>query len=254
MHPDVGYLVLQLVLRDFRSRYKQTFFGALWIAGRPLLELGVFALVFGKFLRVPTNGVPYAVFAFSGIVLWSFFSGGVSRITRSVTAQGNLVANTPIPTIAIPLAALVSELIDTLLSAGVLAVFYFAGGGTVTWTAGWLLPLALILALLVIGLGLLGAALHVFYRDVGHAIDLILRVLLLLTPVAYSRAVVPPAYHWLYNANPLVALFESARGALVQGTPPDPASLLYPLAVGLGAVLAGTVVFRRTAPLFAETV
>jgi lipopolysaccharide transport system permease protein len=254
MQADVGYLVLQLVLRDFRSRYKQTFLGPLWILGRPIVELGVFALVFGTFLRVPTGGVPYAVFAFSGIVLWTFFSGGIARITRSITAQGGLIANAPIPAIAIPLAALTSALIDTLLSAVILAVFYFAGGGTVTWTAWWLLPIALVLALLVSGVGLLGAAAHVFYRDVGSVIDLILRVLLLLTPVAYSRTIVPPGYHWLYDANPLVALFEGARAALVAGIAPDPVSLLYPLAVALAAVLAGTLVFRRTAPLFAETV
>lgn len=254
MRAAVGNLVLQLVLRDFRSRYKQTFFGALWIAGRPVLELGVFTLVFGTFLRVPTDGVPYPVFAFSGLVLWSFFSGGIGRVTRSVTAQGSLVASAPIPIIAIPLAALTSASLDTLLSAVVLAGFYVAGGGTVTWTALWLLPIVAMLAVLVIGIGLLGAALHVFYRDVGHLIDLVLRVLLLLTPVAYARSIVPPAYRWLYDANPLVALFEGARAALVSGTAPDPAALLYPLGVALVAAVAGLLVFRRTAPLFAETV
>jgi homopolymeric O-antigen transport system permease protein len=254
MRIDIRYLVFQLVLRDFRSRYKQTFFGALWIAGRPLLELGVFALVFGKFLQVPTNGVPYAVFAFSGIVLWSFFSGGISRATRSVSAHGSLVASAPMPAIAIPLAALASSTIDTLLAAVVLAGFYFAGGGTIGWAAVSLVPIVAILALLVIGLGLLGAALHVFYRDVGQLVDVVLRVLLLLTPVAYARTIVPPGYRWLYDINPLVVLFESARAALLDGTVPNPASLLYPVAVALVIVLVGTVVFRRTAPLFAETV
>lgn len=254
MRVDVGYLVLQLVLRDFRSRYKQTFFGALWIVGRPLLELGVFSLVFGTFLQVPTNGVPYAVFAFSGIVLWSFFSGGISRATRSVTAQGGLVASAPMPAIAIPLAALASASIDTLLAAVVLAGFYVAGGGTIAWAALWLFPIVGILALLVIGLGLLGAALHVFFRDVGQLVDVVLRVLLLLTPVAYARTLVPDGYRWLYDVNPLVVLFESARTALTHAAAPNPVSLLYPLAVALVTVLVGAVVFRRTAPLFAETV
>lgn len=254
MRPDVGYLVLQLVLRDFRSRYKQTFFGVLWLAGRPLLELGVFTLVFGTFLRVPTDGVPYPVFAFVGIVLWGFFSGGISRATRSVTGHGDLIASTPVPAIAIPVAALASALIDTLLSTVILAVFYFAGGGTLTWAALWLLPIVALLALLVMGVGLIGAALHVFYRDIGHLVDLGLRVLLLLTPVAYSRSIVPASYRWLYDANPLVALFEGARAALIQGQAPGLASLAYPVAVALVCGLAGIVVFRRTAPLFAETV
>jgi len=253
-HVDVGNLVLQLVLRDFRSRYKQTFFGAIWIVGRPLLELGVFSLVFGTFLRVPTGGVAYPVFAFSGIVLWSFFSGAISRATRSVTAHGNLIASAPIPAIAIPLAALTSASIDTVLSAVILAGFYFAGGGTLTWAVWGLVPIVGILALFVTGLGLLGAALHVFYRDIGQLVDLVLRVLLLLTPVAYGRTIVPPAYRWLYDANPLVGLFESARSALLDATAPGLAALGYPFALAVVTALAGTLVFRRTAPLFAETV
>ena len=254
MRPDVGYLVLQLVLRDFRSRYKQTFFGVLWIAGRPLMELGVFTLVFGTFLRVPTAGVPYPVFAFIGIVLWGLFSGGISRATRSVTGQGDLLVATPIPAIAIPLAALASALIDTLLSAVILTGFYFAGGGTLTWAALWLIPIVAILGLFVIGAGLIGAAGHVFYRDIGHLVDLALRVLLLLTPVAYGRSIVPDAYRWLYDLNPLVGLFEGARAALLEGHGPAVATLLYPLTLGLVCLLGGLMVFRRTAPLFAETV
>ena len=254
MRAAVGNLVLQLVLRDFRSRYKQTFFGGLWIVGRPLLELGVFTIVFGTILRVPTGGVPYPVFAFSGIVLWSFFSGGLSRATRSITAASNLVASAPIPAIAIPLAALVAALIDTLLSALVLGIFYLYGGGTITWSALWLLPIGLILALLVSGASLLGAALHVFYRDVGHLVDLALRVLLLLTPVAYARDTVPPKLRALYDLNPLVALFEGARTALLNRTAPDLVSLLYPVAVALLVLVAGVLVFRRTTPLFAESV
>ena len=254
MRAAVGNLVLQLVLRDFRSRYKQTFFGGLWIVGRPLLELGVFTIVFGTFLRVPTGGVSYPVFAFIGIVLWGFFSGGLSRATRSITAHSDLVASAPIPTIAIPLAALLSTLIDTLLAAVVLGGFYLYGGGTITWSAVWLLPISLILAGLVCGAALLGAALHVFYRDVGHLVDLTLRVLLLLTPVAYSRDTVPPNYRALYDLNPLVALFEGARTALLKGTAPDLVSLLYPSGVALVVLVAGVIVFRRTAPLFAESV
>ena len=106
----------------------------------------------------------------------------------------------------------------------------------------------------VTGLGLLGAALHVFYRDIGQLVDLVLRVLLLLTPVAYGRTIVPPAYRWLYDANPLVGLFESARSALLDATAPGLAALGYPLVLAVVTALAGTLVFRRTAPLFAETV
>ena len=112
-----AYLLYQLTLRDLKARYKQTFLGVLWVFGRPLIELGVYAVVFGAFLRAPTGGVPYPLFAFTGVVLWSYVAGGLSRGTRSISSHAGLVAHTPFPKLTLPLATQGGALFDTLLAA-----------------------------------------------------------------------------------------------------------------------------------------
>ena len=249
-----GYLLYQLTLRDLKARYKQTFLGVLWVFGRPLIELGVYAVVFGAFLRAPTNGVPYPLFAFTGVVLWSYVAGGLSRGTRSVGAHAALVAHTPFPKATLPLAAQGGALFDTLLAAALLGVLLVVRGGAPSLAALWVVPILVLLIAIVTGLTLICCTLNVFYHDFGYLVDVGVRVWLLLTPVAYAASVVPAQYRVLYDFNPLVALFEGARSALLSGAAPDPTRLVYPLVVGVGLVAVGAVLFRYAEPFFAESV
>jgi lipopolysaccharide transport system permease protein len=249
-----AYLLYQLTLRDLKARYKQTFLGVLWVFGRPLVELGVYAVVFGAFLRAPTNGIPYPLFAFSGVVLWGYVAGGLSRGTRSVGAHAALVAQTPFPKATLPLAAQGGALFDTLLAGALLAGFLVLRGAAPSLAALWLVPIVLLLVAIVTGLTLICCTLNVFYHDFGYLVDVGVRVWLLLTPVAYASSVVPERYRVLYQFNPLVTLFEGARSALLTGRGPDPAGLVYPLAVGVGLVGVGAVLFRYAEPFFAESV
>jgi homopolymeric O-antigen transport system permease protein len=247
-------LLIQLILRDLKSRYKQTFFGALWVFGRPLVELGAYVLVFGAFLRAPSDGVPYPLFAFSGVVLWSFVSGAISRGARAVQSEASLVAHAPFPKATLPLAAIVGAMIDSTLAAVMMGLLMVMQHVTPSPDAWLLLPLLLILATIVIGLSLIGSALNVFYRDVGQLVDVGMRVWLLLTPVAYAASVVPPRFKPLYDINPLVAVFNFARVALLGRGDLDPLALWYPLAVGIVLLAVGIWVFRITEPYFAESV
>ena len=249
-----GDLLTQLILRDLKSRYKQTFFGALWVFGRPLVELGVYVLVFGAFLRAPSDGVPYPLFAFSGVVLWSFISGAISRGARSIQGEGGLVAHAPFPKATLPIAAIVGAFIDSLLAAVMLILLLVIQHVVPSPNAWLLLPIILVLGIMVTGIVLITSALNVFYRDVGHLVDVAMRVWLLLTPVAYARSVVPPQFQTLYNLNPLVDLFDLARAALLGNRALHPAAMLYPLAVGLVLLAIGALVFRATEPYFAESV
>jgi len=110
-----GYLLYQLTLRDLKTRYKQTLLGSLWALGRPLLELAVYAAVFGAVLKAPTDGLSYNRFAYAGVVLWSVVAGALPRGTRSITAHAGLVARTPFPQLAIPICAVLAALADTAL-------------------------------------------------------------------------------------------------------------------------------------------
>ena len=247
-------LLTQLIVRDLKSRYKQTFFGALWVFGRPLVELGVYVLVFGAFLRAPSDGIPYPLFAFSGVVLWSFISGAISRGARSIQGASGLVSHAPFPKATLPFAAIIGAFIDSLFAAvplGLLMAFQGVVPSPNTWL---LLPIFLILLIMVTGIVLITSALNVFYRDVGHLVDLGVRVWLLLTPVAYARSVVPPQFQTLYNLNPLVSVFDFARAALLGNAPLYPATLWYPLGTAVVLLAAGVMIFRATEPYFAESV
>jgi lipopolysaccharide transport system permease protein len=247
-------LLYQLTRRDLKARYTQTFLGPVWVFARPVVELGVYVVVFGAFFRAPSDGVPYALFAYSGIVLWTFVAGGLSRGARSITAHAGLVSQCPFPAVVLPQAALVGAVIDALLAAAILAVWLAVRGSWPSLEVLWLVPIGLLLGAIVGGLSLLVAALSVFYRDVTHVVDVGVRIWLLLTPVAYAPSAVPAAYRAWYGLNPLVPLFAAMRRVVFAGVAPDGGALWYPAVVGGVLLLAGALVFRSTQPWFAEAV
>jgi ABC-type polysaccharide/polyol phosphate export permease len=250
----LAQLWYELFVRDLKARYKQTFLGGLWSLGSPLVELAVYAVVFGSVLRAPSDGAPYPLFAYVGVVMWTFVSGGLVRGTTSITSNAGLVSSVPFPKAAAPLAAVGAALFDALLSAVFLALALAYYRAPLTVNILWLVPLGGILLAFVTGLALLLSALNVFYRDIHHVVGLAVRLWLFLTPVVYASSAVPERYRVPYALNPLVGIFESVRLVLVQGRPPDWGALVYP-AVAAALVLAvAALVFRATEPYFAETV
>jgi lipopolysaccharide transport system permease protein len=219
-----------------------------------VVELGVYAVVFGMFFRAPSDGVPYGLFAYSGIVLWTFVAGGLTRGARSVTAHAGLVSQGPFPAVVLPLAALAGAAIDALLAGAILAGWLALRGAWPSLELLWLVPIGLVLGAIVGGLSLLVGALSVFYRDVTHLVDVGVRIWLLLTPVAYAASAVPAAYRQWYGLNPLVPLFDAMRRVVFAGGAPDGAALWYPALVGAALLGAGALVFRSAQPGFAEAV
>jgi lipopolysaccharide transport system permease protein len=249
-----AHLFYQLTLRDLKARYKQTVLGALWAFGRPLVELGIYAAVFGVFLSAPSGGLPYPLFAYGGIVLWTFVAGALPRGTRSLTAHAALVARTPFPKATIPLAAVGAALVDAMLAALLLGAALFYYHARLSVHAFWIVPIGLVLVGIVAGLTLICSSLNVFYHDFGHLVDLGTRLWFLATPVVYAASAVPQRYRGLYELNPLAPLFEGARAALIAGLRPDVASFAYPAIVGAALLAGGTLLFRRAEPFFAESV
>jgi lipopolysaccharide transport system permease protein len=228
--------------------------GGLWSLGQPLVELLVYAVVFGAVLRAPSDGAPYPLFAYVGVVMWTFVSGAITRSTTSITSHAGLVSSTPFPKAAVPLAAVGAALFDTLLSATLLIAALAYYGAPLTAHVVWLIPIGGILVVFVTGVALVSSALNVFYRDIHHVVGLGVRLWLFLTPVVYSATAVPERYRALYALNPLVGLFETVRTVLIRGESPDPVALLFPAAVAATVMVGGVLLFRRTEPYFAETV
>jgi len=247
-------LCFQLLLRDIKARYKQTLFGALWGLGRPLLELAVYVVVFGNVLNAPSDDTPYPLFAYAGIVMWTFVAGAIPRATDSLVSHSGLVSSIPFPKATIPLAAVGAALFDAAVAATLLALAIAYYQAPLTIHVLWLIPIGMLLIGFVLGLAFVFATLNVFYRDFRHLVEMGIRILLFLTPVVYASSAVPERFETWYRLNPLVGIFENVRRVLIMGTAPDWATLVYPAAFTLIALPAALLLFKRAEPYFAETV
>lgn len=247
-------LLALLARRDLTLRYRQTALGAAWVVLQPLLFSGLFSFVFGSVARLPSNGIPYFLFAFTGMVAWNLFANGVGRVSGALLANSGLVSKIYFPRLILPLAALGVCAVDVLVATGAATVFVLVSGRPLSW--GFLtLPLWLAaLALLALGLGLAAGALVVRYRDVQYLVPLFLQMLLFASAVVYSIDAVPHRYRWIIELNPVAALVSGARWAFV-GTD-GPAGWAVALAVGFVALalLIGLDVFRRAESAFADVI
>ena len=246
-------LVYFLALRDIKVRYKQTALGVAWVLLQPLLAMGIFSIVFGQ-RGLAANGVPYPLFVVSGLVPWFYFSNATSGASGSVVGNTQLISKVYFPRLAIPLAAVLANLVDLsiglVLELVLLAVF---GVGF-----GWqLLALPLLVALIVLtalGVSVWLAALDVQYRDVRYAVPFLVQVWLFATPVIYSSGDVPERWRPLLALNPMTGVIEAFRWALLgNGDPPVSGLLGSALVVAL-LLGTGLLYFRRMERTFADVI
>ncbi len=243
-----------LVFRDIRVRYKQTVFGAAWAVLQPLLMMAVFTILLGRLADVPSDGVPYALFAYVGLVPWTFFSQGMGGATNSLVENERLVTKIYFPRLLMPAASATSYVLDFLIG-HVLIVGLMVGFGHGPRATAVLLPflaLAVLLVILAVGLGL--SALNVRYRDIRYAIPFATQILLFLTPVAYPASLVEGAWRYVYALNPMAGVIDLYRWALL-GTPHLPVSVLLTSAASALALLAVSVwYFQRVERSFADVI
>lgn len=246
-------LVVFLALRDIKVRYKQAVFGILWAVLQPLAGMLVFTVVFHRLAHVPSDGVPYILFAFTGMMVWSLFSSGLDAATTSLVANSALVTKVYFPRVAIPLASVLPRLVDfgvSLLLLTVLLVIERHPPGPQVL----LLPVIVVWAvLLAFGVGLIFATVHVRYRDAHHAMSLLVQLWLYASPVAYPSTLVPDDWRWAYSLNPLVGLLDAARWAVL-GTPAPGAYVLVSAATGLVALMFGVRLFARNERRLADVI
>jgi len=234
-HREVVYF---LVWRDVKVRYKQTALGVAWVILQPLLMMLVFTALFGRLARVPSDGLPYPVFAYLGLLPWQLFATGLGPAANSLVANERLVTKVYFPRLAIPVAAVITGLVDVAVGLAVLALPALVLLATAAATAA--------------GVGL--AALNVQFRDVRHALPFLAQLWMFATPVAYPSSLLPARWRLVYALNPMVGVTEGFRWALL-GRTPAPLELLIvsvaATAVGLWAALAW---FARVERGFADTV
>jgi ABC-type polysaccharide/polyol phosphate export permease len=242
-----------LTLRDIRVRYKQAMLGIGWAVFQPLAGVVVFTIVFRRLAHIESDGLPYPVFAYVGLIVWTYTSGAVTRATQSLVSNANLVTKVYFPRLVIPLAAVFPGLLDLAVSLPVLVVLwaiYDVGPGWAVLT----LPLWVVAAMIVaFAVGLLLSALNVRYRDVNQAITLIVSLWLFLSPVAYPVSAVPAAWLPLYAVNPMSGVIEGFRWCLLGGPAPGPWSLIS-AGVTLVLLAAALIYFQKTERRFADVI
>jgi lipopolysaccharide transport system permease protein len=243
-----------MVWRDLKVRYRQTALGALWAVLQPLLAMMIFVVVFGHFARMPSDGVPYAVFTFAALLPWNVFSTALSRMTSSIVANSHLISKVYFPRILVPLSGMGSSVVDFACSFVVLLLLMAFYGVAPTWRLA-LVPILLLIALAsALGLGLWCAALNTRYRDVMYVVPFLMQIWLYASPIAYSTQVVPADWRWLYALNPMVGVVEAFRWALL-GTAWPSAGLLWPAGVvTVVAAVTGLAYFQKTESTFADVV
>ena len=239
-----------LALRNIKSRYKQTFFGAGWAILQPLAGVAIFSVVLGRLAQVPSEGIPYPVFVFAGLVLWGYFTASANAATDSLAGYRQLITKVYFPRLLAPLAAVIPPLLDVGVQLVVVAIFMGIWGVAPTY-AIVLLPFW-VLATIVFsfGVGAWLAALNVKYRDVRNAITFLLQVWFFATPVAYGSSLLPSA---LIAVNPMAGLVDGFRWSLI-GAPPPGAAAVVSLIVGLLVVLGGLAYFARAEHYFADVI
>jgi lipopolysaccharide transport system permease protein len=246
-------LLYFLIWRDLKVRYKQTALGVAWVVVQPLLTTAVFTVFLGKLARVPSDGLPYPLFAYAGLLPWTVFSGAVSTSSNSLVGNAHLITKVYFPRSIIPLATIAARLLDVAIAFVLLlamALYYRVPFG---WGMLMLPVCVVLMTLLALGLGMATSALNVKYRDVGMVMPLLLQLWMFASPVVYPSSMVPAAWRWLYDLNPMVGIIEGFRAALLGGDFGWTA-LAASAAVTLFLLVFAAVSFRRMESLFADIV
>ena len=247
-------LLYFLTWRDVKVRYKQTALGVAWVVMQPLLSTLIFTVFLGVLARVPTDGVPYPLFVFAGLLPWTFFSAAVLNSGASLVGSAHLITKVYFPRPIIPAAATAGRLLDFAISFVILVVLLVIYGVRPPWSALLLLPvLVALLALLALGVGMWASAVNVKYRDVGVALPTLVQLWMFASPVIYPASLVPPRWRWAYALNPLVGIIEGFRSALF-GLALDRTALLISAAFTLVLLVYSAYTFRRMEKSFADLV
>lgn len=247
-------LLYFLAWRDIKVRYKQTILGVSWAVLQPLLMMFLFSFFFGKLAGVPSDGVPYPLFAFAGLLPWTFFASAATTSGNSIVNSSNLITKVYFPRLLVPTAAVVAALVDfaiTFIVLGALLVYYRV---TLTWSILLLPVLIAMLTILTLAFGVLMSALNVKYRDIKFALPFLIQLWFFASPVIYPSSMVPERWRWILALNPMTGIIEGFRAALFARKPFDWTMIMISAAVSLLLLLCAVVTFKRMEKTFADIV
>jgi lipopolysaccharide transport system permease protein len=247
-------LLYFLVWRDVKVRYKQTVLGAAWAVIQPFMAMVVFSIFFGKLAKMPSDGMPYPLFAYAALVPWSFFANGLSQSSNSLVGSAHLITKVYFPRLVVPISSVISGIVDFVLAFVVLLGMMFYFGVLPTLNVIWL-PFLLALAFVTaLGVGMWFSALNVEFRDVRYVVPFLTQFWMFATPIVYPSSLLSEPWRTLYGINPMVGVVEGFRWALLGAqTAPGPMIIVSSLAAVM-ILIGGAFYFRRMEKTFADLV
>jgi lipopolysaccharide transport system permease protein len=242
-----------LTSRDIKVRYKQTVLGAAWAIIQPFMTMVVFSIIFGGFAKMPSDGFPYPVFVYAGLLPWTFFANSLTRSGSSVVGSAHLISKVYFPRVIIPLSSVGANIVDLAISTVLLLLIMLYYG--VAWSTNLLVaPLLLVLVVFIaLGVGTFISALHVAYRDLGYVTPFLVQLWMYATPIIYPASLVPEKWRVLFYLNPMTGIIEGFRSAFL-GTPFNLWQIGLSLSMAIVLFLAGVFYFKKVERGFADVI
>lgn len=247
------FLLWQLVLRDIRSRYKQSILGYAWVILNPLIQLLVYSFVFSIIFRFPTGNIPYSIFLFIGLLPWIYLQSSLSTATLSLVDSSDLLKKVYFPREILIYSVIISKSIDFLFACLIFIIFLIYYHISPAITIVFVLPLFLIQIILMTGIALMLSTFNLFYRDIQYLVNLILMLWMYLTPVVYSLSLVPKNFIFIYKLNPMVGIIEGYRSAIFN-YPFDTGTIVWSGLISILIFLVGFLIFKKSERVFADIV
>lgn len=248
-----GDLIYFLVWRDIKVRYKQTVLGVAWAVIQPFMSMVVFSIIFGHWVKIPSEGHPYPIFVYAALLPWTFFANAITTCGNSVIGSPNLITKVYFPRLIVPIASIGAGIVDFLLSLGVMLLLMVYYG--MTWHMSMLAVPFLFMAVLftALGIGTFLSALTVAYRDFRYVIPFMVQLWMYATPVVYSQTLFPEKWRWTLNLNPMAGLIEGFRSVFL-GQPFDKGGFLISFVVSILLFLIGLSYFKQVERNFSDII
>lgn len=246
-------LLYFLAWRDIKIRYRQAALGIAWAILQPLLTMILFSFLFGRLAGIKSDGIPYPIFALSGVLLWTFFSNAVTNSSNSLVGSSHLITKVYFPRMIIPIAAVGAGLLDLIVSFPLLVALAFYYSVDLRWTVLMMPVVVLLTLLLAASVGMWLSALNVRYRDVRFAVPFAVQLWMFASPIIYPSSMLPGTWRWLLRLNPLTGIIEAFRASLF-GARFDWAALSISAIITISLLIYSAYAFRRVERSFADIV
>ena len=247
-------LLLELVKREIKSKYKQSVLGYAWVLLVPLINLLVMTVVFSFFIRIPTGNVPYAIYLFAALVPWLFTLNATTLATSSVVQNSNLITKISLPGQIFPLASLCAKTIDFVLNFIIMIILMMIFGVTLKWTLIFIPLVFAVHFLLMLGISYILSSINVYFRDVENVIGVFMTMWMYLTPIFYPPEIVPNSIRVIFNLNPMTPLINSYRNIILYGVPPPWQSFAFVTLMSVIIFMLGSYIFKNLSRNFADVI